>query len=156
MQYWTCELVTDFFIIFETYFLIKKMSNAEEVKLYLETLKKDLPMYKEPMMEVSKEIVAEGFSEYPIFVASQVAIELGELILNREELATSWSIYASTLEEFTEKGIVLENKVSEFKKTWKNPNTYCCIFLITPLGASFLYIPYSKKVNATGFDFNPN
>ena len=82
------------------------MSQADEVKLYLETLKKDLPLYKDSIIEVSKDIRKEGYSQHPIFVATQLPIEVGELIIDREVLGTSWSIHASTLEEFTEKGIV--------------------------------------------------
>jgi hypothetical protein len=130
------------------------MSHTEEVKLYLETLKKDLPVYKEAIYEVSSDIRKEKFSDYPIFIATQLPVEIGEMILDRDELETNWSIYASTLEEFLERKIILQNKKEDFIKSWKDPETHCCIFLITPLGASFLYIPFKK--NIPGFDFVPN
>ncbi|MCO6494665.1 MAG: hypothetical protein J5I91_03160 [Bacteroidetes bacterium] len=130
------------------------MSHTDEVKLYLETLNKDLPLYKESIIEVSKDIRNEGYSEYPIFIATQMPLDLGEQIIDRDDLGTSWSIYASTLEEFAEKGVIVEEKISEFKKAWKNPATHACIFLITPLGASFLFIPFKK--HKIDYNFNLN
>lgn len=132
-------------------------SHTDEVKLYLDTLKRDLPLFKEILMEVSSDIIVEGYSKHPIFVATQVEVELGEEIINRDEAGTSWSIRASTLEELTERGIVLEEKQDDFKRVYKNPKTHCCIFLITPLGASFLYIPYAKTPeDSNEFSFNLN
>lgn len=121
------------------------MSYAEEAKLYFETLNKDLPLYKEVIIEVSKDIRSEGYSQFPIFIATQLPVELGEQLIDRNELGTSWSIYASTMEEFLEKGLLVEEKLEAFKKAFKNPNTHSCIFLITPIGASFLFIPFKKS-----------
>jgi hypothetical protein len=129
------------------------MSHSEEVKLYFDTLKKDLPLYKEIILEVSSDIRKEGFSQYPIFVATQLPIEVGELIINRDDLGTSWSINASTLEEFTEKGLIKSESKDAFIKIYKNPEKHCCLFLITPLGANFLFIPYSKPGAKSDFDF---
>jgi hypothetical protein len=120
------------------------MSYTEEAKLYFETLNKDLPLYKEVIMEVSKDIRREGYSEYPIFIATQLPVEIGEQIIDRNELGTSWSIYAATMEEFLEKGLLLEERITAFKKAFKSPNTHSCIFLVTPIGASFLFIPFKK------------
>lgn len=130
------------------------MSHTDEVKLYLETLNKDLPLYKDSIIEVSKDIRNEGYSEFPIFIATQLLLDIGELIIDRNDLSTSWSIYASTLEEFSEKGVIATEKIDEFKKAWKNPNTHCCIFLVTPLGAGFLFIPFKK--HKIDYQFNLN
>jgi len=63
------------------------------------SLEKDLKFFNESIREVAVEIMVEGLSSYPIFIAHQHELALGELILDRFDLNTEWSIHASTLEE---------------------------------------------------------
>jgi hypothetical protein len=106
------------------------------------SLKKDLEFYKESLKEVAIEIMVEGLSAYPIFVAHQHEITLGELILDRFDLGTSWSIHASTLEEFIEKGIIKSTKKEAFLKSFKDASDFACLFVVVPEGANFVYFPY--------------
>jgi len=108
------------------------------------SLEKDLKLYNESIHEVAIEIMVEGLSRYPIFVAHQHEVKLGEMILDRYDLNTEWTIQASTLEEFMEKGIVKKELRERFMKTYKNPDEYMCIFVIVPEGANFVYYPYQK------------
>lgn len=120
--------------------------NSEENKKEspLLSLKRDLKIYSESIHEVAVEIMVEGLSRYPIFVAHQHEVKLGEPILDHHELNTEWSIHASTLEEFVEKGIVKKELEGRFVKSYKNPDDYMCIFVIVPEGANFVYVPYGK------------
>jgi hypothetical protein len=102
------------------------------------SLEKDLKLYSESMHEVAIEIMVEGLSLYPIFVAHQHEVKLGELILDRHDLNTEWTIQASTLEEFVEKGIIKDILKERFLKTYKSPNDFMCIFVIVPEGANFV------------------
>ncbi len=111
----------------------------------LVSLEKDLAFYAESIKEVAVEIMVEGISATPIFIAHQHEVKLGEMILNREELNTNWTIQASTLEEFIEKGIIKPEKKEHFLKNYKKPEDYMCVFVIVPEGANFIYYPYSKK-----------
>lgn len=108
----------------------------------LKSLEADLKVYSESIKEVAIEIMAEGISLYPIFVAHQHEVKLGELILDKDELNTSWTIQASTLEEFTEKGIIHPEKKDKFIKQFKDPNDFMCLFVIVPEGANFIFFPY--------------
>jgi len=112
------------------------------LKQTLNLLQLDLNLFKDSIKEVSEDIINEKFSEFPIFIAHQAEVKLGEMILDKEELGTSFSIQASTMEEFVEKKIILPKNVEKFKVTYKNPKTHCCIFLITQLGAQFVFVPY--------------
>lgn len=109
------------------------------------SLEKDLSFYTESIKEVAVEIMVEGISATPIFIAHQHEVKLGEMILNREELNTNWTIQASTLEEFIEKGIIKPEKKEHFLKNYKKPEDFMCVFVIVPEGANFIYYPYSKK-----------
>ncbi|KHJ39003.1 hypothetical protein PBAC_08680 [Pedobacter glucosidilyticus] len=106
------------------------------------SLKKDLANYKDAIREVAIEIMVEGLSAHPIFIAHQHEVHIGEVILDRVELATDWTIQASTLEEFIERGIIQETKKDAFLSSYKNADDYACVFVVVPEGANFVYYPY--------------
>lgn len=108
----------------------------------LKSLEADLKLYSDSIKEVATEILSEGLSEYPIFVAHQHEVALGELILDKNELNTAWSIQASMLEEFIQKGVIHREKQERFIKQYKNPNEFMCLFVIVPEGANFVFYPY--------------
>lgn len=108
----------------------------------LKSLEADLKFYNESLKEVAAEIIAEGISAYPIFVAHQHELKLGEVILDKNDLNTDWSIHASTLEEFTEKGLILPDKREKFLKQYKDAFQFMCVFVIVPEGANFVFFPY--------------
>jgi len=110
----------------------------------LVSLEKDLEFYADAIKEVAIEIMVEGISAHPIFVAHQHEVKLGEIILNKEELNTDWTIQASTLEEFVEKGIINKEKREQFLMVYKKPENFMCVFVIVPEGANFIYYPYKK------------
>lgn len=108
----------------------------------LKSLEGDLKLYSESIKEVSTEIMVEGISAYPIFIAHQHEVKIGEPILDRNELNTGWSIHASTLEEFVEKGIIHPDKKERFIKHFKNAHDFMCLFVVVPEGANFVFYPY--------------
>lgn len=116
----------------------------KEKKSPLVSLEKDLTFYADSIKEVAVEIMVEGISTYPIFIAHQHEVSIGEVILNRAELNTDWTVQASTLEEFIQKGIVHPDKKEQFLKTYKKPENYMCVFVVVPEGANFVYYPYPK------------
>ena len=111
----------------------------------LVSLEKDLELYKESIHEIAIEIISEGLSAYPIFVAHQHTVSIGEMILNKDELNTNWSIQASMFEEFVEKGIIKPQYKELFLKSYKKPEDHMCVFVIVPEGANFIYYPYQTK-----------
>ncbi|SKB62561.1 hypothetical protein [Daejeonella lutea] len=127
---------------------IKDLLNPEESsgeakkESPLKSLEGDLKFYNESLKEVAVEIMAEGISSYPIFVAHQHEVKLGEVILDKNDLNTEWSIHASTLEEFMEKGLILPEKQEKFLKQYKDAYHFMCVFVIVPEGANFVFFPY--------------
>ena len=111
----------------------------------LVSLEKDLELYTESIKEIAAEIIAEGISAHPVFVAHQHTVSIGELILDKEELNTNWTIQASTVEEFVEKGIIKPELKELFLKNYKRPEDFMCVFVIVPEGANFIYYPYPKR-----------
>ena len=90
------------------------MDNELYLKQMLNLLTLDLNLFKESIKEVSRDIINEGFSKYPLFVAHQSEVKVGEVILDKEELGTHFTIQASTLEEFVEKKIILSKNLEKY------------------------------------------
>ena len=109
------------------------------------SLERDLKIFKDSIHEVAVEIMMEGLSSYPIFIAHQHELSLGEVILDRNDLNSEWSIHASTLEEFEERGVIKPELKDRFVNTYKNPNDFMCVFVVVPEGANFVYVPYAKR-----------
>jgi L-cysteine desulfidase len=124
--------------------LLNENSKEEKKESPLLSLKRDLKLYNESIREVAVEIMVEGLSRYPIFIAHQHEVKLGEPILDRNDLNTEWSIHASTLEEFIDRGIIKKELEARFIKSYKNPHDFMCVFVIVPEGANFVYYPYGK------------
>lgn len=116
------------------------MTESEEQ--LLNALKNDLTIYRELIRETARDMVQEHFTSYPVFVAHHIPLPLGELILDREDYGTSFSISASTLEEFSDKGLVTSGNLNRFKQTYKDPLVFMCIFLISESGGRFVFLPY--------------
>ncbi len=108
----------------------------------LKSLETDLLFYEDPIKEVSKDIRKSGLSKFPVFVAHQHEVNIGQLILSHEDLGTSWSIHASTMQELIEKGLILKDKQEFFEINYKDPNKFICLFVIVPEGANFVFFPY--------------
>jgi hypothetical protein len=117
----------------------------KEKKSPLVSLEKDLSFYAESIKEVAVEIMVEGISSHPIFIAHQHEVNIGEMILNKDDLNTDWTIQASTLEEFIQKGIIHPDRKEQFLKSYKKPENFMCVFAIVPEGANFIYFPYPKN-----------
>ncbi len=114
------------------------MSGKTEKFLQLE---QELEIYRKMMAEAVEIILDKEVSKYPIFVAHQQELELGIILADKEKMQGNWNIHASSLEEFVAKQIIFEDKIEEFKKSYKNPKEHLCLFVLSELGAQFIYMP---------------
>jgi len=119
-------------------------NNGKDKESPLLSLEVDLKLFNESLREVAIEIMVEGLSLYPIFIAHQHEVAVGEMILDKEDVNSDWSINASTLEEFIERGIVKKELKQRFIDTYKKPEDFMCVFVVTPDGANFVFFPYAK------------
>ncbi len=103
-------------------------------------LETELDPYKKIMGLAGDSILDQEVSKYPIFVAHQHEVEIGISILD-ENRSGKWQVHASTLEEFVSKQIIETDKVDSFKTIYKSPKSHCCVFVISELGAKFLFLP---------------
>ena len=108
-----------------------------------ERIQEELTPYKKVLGEAADTIIDQHVSSYPIFVVHQLEIEIGIPLIDRKEFKGNWSVNASSLEEFVTKKLVEMDKVEEFKKVYKTPSDFLCLFLLSDFGATFVFLPRS-------------
>ncbi|WMJ73334.1 hypothetical protein RCC89_09180 [Cytophagaceae bacterium ABcell3] len=120
------------------------MNNDPELNgKYLGTITQDFVNVSDNIKEASYQIRKRGFSDYPIFPISKVEIPIGTLLIGQGELGNSWNYYASFLDEFIQRKI-LESK-EEFIRAWKDPDEYCCFFVVDLEFTNFVFVPYPEE-----------
>lgn len=111
---------------------------------YLGTITKDFVLVADNLKEASYQIRKRGFSDFPIFPISKTDIPVGQILIGTNELANVWNYNASYLDEFVQRKIIAEEKMEEFKNTYKDPDEFCCLFVMDMDFAKFTFIPYPE------------
>ena len=121
------------------------MENDPELNgKYLGTISKDFITVSETLKEAAYQLKARKISDYPIFPISKVQIPVGQLLIGRGELATEWNYNFSFLDEFVQRKLIDEEKIEEFKANYKDPDEFCCLFVVDQEFTNFVYIPYPQ------------
>lgn len=113
------------------------MSKAESFIV----LKDELQHYARVMAQAGDVIRDQDVSKYPIFVAHQQEVAIGLPLIEKDKNGGNWNIHASTLEEFAAKNLIFEEKIEEFMKNFKDPDAFVCVFVLSELGANFVFLP---------------
>lgn len=121
------------------------MDNDPELNgKYLGQISEDFVIIADTLKEASYQIRKRKFSDYPIFPISKIDLPIGQLLIGKEELVVNWNYNASYLDEFVQREIVSEERVEEFKKAYKDPDEFCCLFVVDNDFTNFLFIPYPE------------
>ncbi len=120
------------------------MTNDPELDgKYLGTITADFARVADTLKEASYQIRKGGF-EFPIFPICMDQQPIGQLLLGKEELGLKWNYYASYLDEFVQRELVAKDKEEDFKKTYKDPDEFCSLFVIDRDFTRFVFIPYPE------------
>ena len=103
-------------------------------------LKDELAIYKKMMGDAADIMITQDVSEFPIFVAHQQTMEIGIIIAERGKVKGNWNIHATTLEEMVYKQIIKQENIDEFQKVYKDPSANVCVFVLSELGAQFIFL----------------
>lgn len=121
------------------------MNNDPELNgKYLGSISQDFVVIADTLKEASYQIRKRGFSEYPIFPIAKFPIPIGQLLIGQDELAVNWNYNASFLDEFLQMEIVAEEAVEGFQESYKNPDEFCCLFVVDDDFTNFVFIPYPE------------
>lgn len=109
----------------------------------LARLEKELQPLKTPLGIAADTIYNENVSNYPIFITHQQEVEIGIPVIKKDVHGGNWSVNASTLEELVAKNLVQMDKVENFTEVFKPVKDYVCLFVLSELGATFIFLPRS-------------
>lgn len=119
------------------------MDNDPELNgKYLGSITQDFVVVADTLKEASYQIRSRKYSEYPIFPIAKVEIPVGNLLIGRGEMATNWHYYVTYLDEFVQRKLITNE--ADFKKAYKDPDEYCCLFVVDQDFTNFLFIPYPE------------
>ncbi len=104
-------------------------------------LEQELQSYNKMLGQAADTILDQDVSNYPIFIVHQQDMAAGIPLVEQSKTEGSWSINASTLEEFVTKQLIESEKVNNFRAIYKNPKENLCLFVLSELGATFIFLP---------------
>lgn len=109
---------------------------------YLGTISRDFVKVADSLKEASYQIRKRGFSPYPIFPVCKVDQPIGQLLIDDHEVHTEWKYYASFLDEFVQRNLVEHE--DDFKAAFKDPDEFCCLFVVDTNFTNFVFIPFPE------------
>lgn len=110
---------------------------------FLGTISADFVKIADSLKEASYQIRKAAFN-YPIFPICKTAQPIGQLLLDPQLNHTSWYYYASYLDEFLQRDLVAADKAQDFVDAYKDPDEFCCLFVIDPEFTRLVFIPYPE------------
>ena len=120
-------------------------ANSYDVnKQLMGAISSDFIKVADQLKDASYQIRKRGFSENPVFVASRREIPVGQLLIGADEIGNLWNYKASFLDEFVQRELVSAESVELWKENYKNPDEYCCLFVVHGDFAGFVYIPFPE------------
>lgn len=119
------------------------MQNDPELSgKYLGTISRDFVKVADTLKEASYQIRKRGFSDYPIFPICKVDQPIGQLLIDPETSRTEWKYFASFLDEFVQRDLVEQE--DDFKAAFKDPDEFCCLFVVDEEFTKFVFIPFPE------------
>lgn len=111
---------------------------------YLGTISADFVKVADTLKEASYQIRKREISQHPVFPVCKTDQPIGQVIIGRLQAETEWNYYASFLDEFVQRGIIDAEKQDDFKNAYKDPDEFCCLFVIDKEFTNFVFIPYPE------------
>jgi hypothetical protein len=114
---------------------------ANQNKNALLEIERLLKRFRNKLAIAADTIRNENVSNYPIFVASKSAVEIGVMLFPQGQLPDNWMVTASSLEEFHVRKIIDTEKIDDFRELYRSKPTEICVFAIDTEGSSkFIFI----------------
>lgn len=111
---------------------------------YLGTITADFVKVADTLKEASYQVRSRKFSDFPIFPISKTENPIGQQLIDKNQMGLDWHYNITYLDEFLQRLLIEEDRVEEFKKSYKDPDEFCCLFVMDGALTSFVYIPYPE------------
>jgi len=116
-----------------------------DIQTQYRQLEEDLKAYKKLMAQIADTVLDNEVSKYPLFVIHRDQLDLGVLLVDHEDGKSKWSIQSSTLEVLAAKKVIGMDKVDRFRQVFKDPQQFLCLFVLSDMGPSFVFLPRERE-----------
>ncbi|MDE0472488.1 MAG: hypothetical protein OXH57_11160 [Ekhidna sp.] len=117
------------------------MQNDPELNpRYLGKISSDFVKVAESLKEASYAIRKQGFSKFPVFPMCQIEQPVGQMLMEIGQAENEWHYFASFSEEFLQRGLIIDEET--FQESYKDPDEFCCLFVIDREFTNFVFVPY--------------
>lgn len=120
-------------------------ANSPEINTQIMgTVSSDFVKVSDSLKEASFQIRRRGISDFPIFVLSRTDANIGSKLYETNIFKTVFNYNASLIDEFISREIIGPESIELFKEHYKDPEEYCCLFVLEKEFAGFIYLPYPE------------
>lgn len=106
----------------------------------------DFARVSDLLKEACYQLRARQISLFPIVVVAAQQTALGAWLYGPQqpaELDLTFFYHLSLLEEFEQRDLVQDREA--FMAAWKDPDEFCCLFVVEPDFTNFLFIPWPEE-----------
>ncbi len=107
----------------------------------LKQIEREIRQYVTVLAKAADAVLDQEISNYPIFIVHQGELEVGVNVIDPQKVPSNWTIDLSILEEFAAKQIIKSENIENFRKVYKDPQTNLCLFILSEIGANFIFMP---------------
>lgn len=125
--------------------MISDFNDPELSGKYLGTITSDFVKISDVLKEASYQIRTRGFSDFPIFPICKETQPIGKIFLGKVEKDLDWNYFITYVDEFVQRKLIAEEALEDFKKSYKHPDEFCCLFVMDGAFTRFVYIPYPNE-----------
>jgi hypothetical protein len=111
---------------------------------FLGTISADFVRVCDELKEAAYQLTSRSISKHPVFVLCREQQPIGQLLLSREDQGLEWNYSFSMAEEFVQRGLLSEAGFENFAASYKDPDEYCCLFVVSPDFTNFVFLPYPE------------
>ena len=119
---------------------------------YLGTITNDFVKVSDSIKDASYQIRKREISAYPIFVMCKEETPIGQILIGKREALNVWNYSASFLDEFLQRQLIASDKEGEFKAAYRDPEEFCCLFVVDVKLTGFIFIPYPEDGGLDGIN----
>lgn len=107
----------------------------------LKEIEREIRQFMPVLSKAADAVLDQEVSNYPIFIVHQGEVEIGISVIDPAKVASNWAVNVSILEEFAAKQIIKSENIDNFREVYKDPQENLCLFIISEIGANFVFMP---------------
>ncbi|MDX2062213.1 MAG: hypothetical protein SFY70_04075 [Bacteroidia bacterium] len=111
----------------------------------LERLRTDFVQVADLLAQLATTAIAQGVTQHPIFVATEVPLALGLPAIDRGDHGLTYHFRISLVDELVRKQLLEAEKRAEFLNAYGDARQRAAILLVHGTGAQFVFLPYDSS-----------